>query len=120
VRGALPQPCELHIHVAGIDGEEAYAIGLCFLGPDCCQMTESRLACAVGTPPGIGVVRQLPVRERDEPQRIGAHDSIQARLAQDLSQMQSHQAGLRRPCPHVRLWHLADIDADAEHVRFQG
>jgi len=21
---------------------------------------------------------------------------------------------------HVRLWHLADIDADAEYVRFQG
>jgi hypothetical protein len=23
--------------------------------------------------------------------------------------MQSHQAELRRPCPHVRLWHKADI-----------
>src|SRR5262249_8324449 len=26
-----------------------------------------------------------PIRERDEPQRIGSYDSIQARLAQDLS-----------------------------------
>ena len=26
----------------------------------------------------------------------------------------------RRVSGHVRYWHLADIDADAQHVRFQG
>jgi hypothetical protein len=28
--------------------------------------------------------------------------------------------GCELPVTNVRYWHLADIDADAEHVRFQG
>jgi hypothetical protein len=32
--------------------------------------------------------------------------------------MQSHQAELRCPCPHVRLWHKADILNALTNVRF--
>jgi hypothetical protein len=46
--------------------------------------------------------RQVPVRERDEPQWIGAHESIQARLGRVLINRQPN-ADLDVP-PNVRYW----------------
>ncbi len=34
--------------------------------------------------------------------------------------MQSHQAELRRPCPHVRLWHNSDVPLALTNVCFEG
>src|SRR5262245_4799535 len=43
------------IHVPGIDREETHAIDLSLFSPDCRQMAECSLACAVCAPPRIGV-----------------------------------------------------------------
>jgi hypothetical protein len=56
------------------------------------------------------------VRERDEPQRIGSYDSIQARSGSPPDSKSSGRTCSATPaCP---LLHLAVIDADDEHVCF--